>query len=146
MLFLQDSKIPIYHDMFTRINESYPPVTTQSSTEGIQRVMNEKFAYLMESTEIEYLIERNCNVTQIGGTLNTIQYGIGTPNDSPWTEKISMAILYLIESSDIAEMQQEWWKRGSVCAKEEKSTGPSAISKWDEVIYLDSQFSFLSGR
>ncbi|OQV15920.1 Glutamate receptor ionotropic, kainate 2 [Hypsibius exemplaris] len=126
--FFQDSKIPIYKEMFEKMNASFPSVFVDSYDEGVKRVASEKYAFLMESTEIEYRVQRNCDVTQIGGTLNTIQYGIGTPKNSPWTEQISMAILYLIENSTIAELREQWWKRGSVCVKDEKSTGPSAIN------------------
>ena len=41
--------------------------------EGIERVINSdgKYAFFMESTSIQYIIERQCEVTQIGGTLDT---------------------------------------------------------------------------
>ena len=32
----------------------------------------------MESASIEYIVERNCNLTQIGGLLDTKGYGIAT--------------------------------------------------------------------
>lgn len=34
------------------------------------------YAFLMESSSIEYAIERNCELTQIGGLLNSRGYGI----------------------------------------------------------------------
>ena len=34
------------------------------------------YAFLMESSSIEYVIERNCEVTQIGGLLDDKGYGI----------------------------------------------------------------------
>lgn len=34
------------------------------------------YAFLMESTSIEYVIERNCELTQIGGMLDSKGYGI----------------------------------------------------------------------
>lgn len=34
------------------------------------------YAFLMESSSIEYVIERNCDVTQIGGLLDDKGYGI----------------------------------------------------------------------
>jgi len=33
----------------------------------------------MESTSIEYVTERNCELTQVGGMLDTKSYGIATP-------------------------------------------------------------------
>lgn len=37
---------------------------------------NEDYAFLMESSSIEYVTERNCQVTQIGGLLDDKGYGI----------------------------------------------------------------------
>lgn len=34
------------------------------------------YAFLMESTSIEYVIERNCELTQIGSMLDSKGYGI----------------------------------------------------------------------
>lgn len=49
-----------------------------SNAEGIQRVLTRDFAYLMESPLIDYEIQKNCNLTQIGGLLDTKGYGIAT--------------------------------------------------------------------
>lgn len=37
------------------------------------------YAFLMESTSIEYVIERNCELTQIGNMLDSKGYGIALP-------------------------------------------------------------------
>lgn len=41
--------------------------------------MEGNFAFLMESTTLDYVVQRNCNLTQIGGLLDSKGYGIGTP-------------------------------------------------------------------
>lgn len=56
--------------------QSNPDVFTSSNDEGLMRVMNENYAYLMESTSIEYMAERNCEIAQIGGLLDSKGYGI----------------------------------------------------------------------
>lgn len=50
-----------------------PSVFTATNVEGVERVKKGKgnYAYLMESTSIEYTIERNCDLTQIGGMLDS---------------------------------------------------------------------------
>lgn len=37
------------------------------------------YAFLMESTSIEYVIERNCELTQIGNMLDSKGYGVALP-------------------------------------------------------------------
>lgn len=51
----------------------------RNSDEGIQRVLTTDYALLMESTSIEYVTQRNCNLTQIGGPIDSKGYGVGTP-------------------------------------------------------------------
>ena len=43
-----------------------------SNDEGIQKVIDDegKYAYFMESASIEYIVERKCKVTQVGGLLD----------------------------------------------------------------------------
>lgn len=59
--------------MWSTMESTRPSVFTTSNKEGVERVIKEKgnYAYLMESTSIEYTIERNCELTQIGGLLDS---------------------------------------------------------------------------
>lgn len=54
--------------MWAAMESARPSVFTSSNDEGRERVSKGKrqYAYLMESTSLEYLTERNCDLTQIG--------------------------------------------------------------------------------
>ena len=67
--------------MWSFMESNKPSVFTSGNTEGIERVKkgNGKYAFLMESTTIEYVIERECDTTQIGGLLDSKGYGIALP-------------------------------------------------------------------
>ena len=69
----QTSKMPIYQTMWEFMSGHRSEVMVNSNNEGIQKVIKEngKYAYMMESSSIQYIIERNCKVTQIGGNLDT---------------------------------------------------------------------------
>ena len=76
--------------------ESNEPETFVSSyEEGVERVLKGNYAFLCESTMLDYLIQRNCNLTQIGSLLDNKGYGIATPKGSKWRDRISQAVLYL---------------------------------------------------
>ena len=47
-----------------------------SNDDGIQKVIDDegKYAYFMESASIEYIVERKCKVTQVGGLLDNKVY------------------------------------------------------------------------
>ncbi|XP_049528884.1 glutamate receptor ionotropic, kainate 2-like [Dermacentor silvarum] len=50
-----------------------------SNDEGIERVESGGYAFLMESTSVEYVVRRRCKLKQIGGLLESKGYGIATP-------------------------------------------------------------------
>jgi len=53
-------------------------VFVKTSQEGIDLVLNSDYAFLMESTMIDYNVQRNCDLMQVGGLLDSKGYGIGT--------------------------------------------------------------------
>lgn len=59
-----------------------PDVFVKKTVDGIERVKSESYAFLMESTSIEYTVQRECNLTQVGGLLDNKGYGIGLPEGS----------------------------------------------------------------
>ncbi len=60
--------------------EKNKDVFVKSQEEGIQRVKNGGYAYLIESTTNDYLRQRDCELMQVGGLLDSKGYGIGTPS------------------------------------------------------------------
>lgn len=76
---LQKSKISTYDKMWAFMSSRRQSVLVKSNEEGIQRVLTSDYAFLMESTTIEFVTQRNCNLTQIGGLIDSKGYGVGTP-------------------------------------------------------------------
>jgi len=56
-----------------------PDVFVKTYEEGIEKVLRGNYAFLMESTIIDFHVQRDCNLTQIGGLLDSKGYGIATP-------------------------------------------------------------------
>ncbi|CAH1132881.1 unnamed protein product [Ceutorhynchus assimilis] len=122
MTFFRDSKIGIYQKMWRFMESRKPPVFVKSYEEGITRVLQGNYAFLMESTMLDYAVQRDCNLTQIGGLLDSKGYGIATSKGSPWRDKISLAILELQEKGVIQILYDKWWKNtGDVCTRDDKS-------------------------
>ncbi|VDM69299.1 unnamed protein product [Strongylus vulgaris] len=78
MSFFNESKIETYERMW-KLMSSNPAYFVNSSNEGIARVKSSDYAYLMESSMLEYAVERDCELMQIGGLLDQKGYGIGLP-------------------------------------------------------------------
>ena len=98
----------------------------KNNREGIQRVLTTDYALLMESTSIEYISQRNCNLTQIGGLIDSKGYGVGTPigedsetpaalfgSDSCW-DRTAFIIIILVNFTfveNISEALQSVFRR-----------------------------------
>uniref|UniRef100_A0A3Q4BK03 Glutamate receptor n=1 Tax=Mola mola TaxID=94237 RepID=A0A3Q4BK03_MOLML len=118
MTFFMNSRYQTYQRMWNYMNSKQPSVFVKSTEEGIARVVNSKYAFLMESTMNEYHRGLNCNLTQIGGLLDTKGYGIGMPLGSPFRDEITLAILQLQENNRLEILKRRWWEGGQ-CPKEE---------------------------
>ncbi|UJR26528.1 hypothetical protein I4U23_007851 [Adineta vaga] len=119
--FFRESSIPTYQTMWKYMN-SNPDVFVKNNKEGIARVQAESYAFLMESTTIEYTVQRECNLTQIGGLLDNKGYGIGLPEGSPYRERFSEIILDLQEKGIIQKSVNKWWKSKGSCSSEKKDS------------------------
>ena len=56
------------------MESSSPGVFVNSSREGIARVKSGGYAYMMESSMLEYYLERDCDLQSIGGLLDSKVY------------------------------------------------------------------------
>ena len=66
-----------------------------SNEEGYERANNENYAYIGESTTLEYAttLPENSNLTTYGGLLNNVGFGIGIKKNSPYLDELSVEIL-----------------------------------------------------
>lgn len=51
-------------------------VMVKDNNLGVAKAETEKYAFFMESTSIEYITQRRCNLTSYGGRLDEKGYGI----------------------------------------------------------------------
>ncbi|XP_040173168.1 glutamate receptor ionotropic, kainate 2 isoform X3 [Anopheles arabiensis] len=131
--FFRDSNFSTYQRMWSFMESARPSVFTASNIEGVERVVKGKgsYAFLMESTSIEYVIERNCELTQVGGMLDSKGYGIAMPPNSPFRTAISGAVLKLQEEGKLHILKTRWWKekRGGGSCRDDTSKSSSTANE-----------------
>ncbi|XP_063534432.1 glutamate receptor ionotropic, kainate 2 isoform X2 [Cydia strobilella] len=131
--FFRDSNFSTYQRMWSFMESARPSVFAITNKEGEERVMRGKgaYAYLMESTTIEYVVERNCDLTQVGGMLDSKGYGIAMPPNSPYRTAISGAVLKLQEEGKLHILKTKWWKekRGGGSCRDETSKSSSTANE-----------------
>ncbi|CAL4131829.1 unnamed protein product [Meganyctiphanes norvegica] len=109
--FFSTSYFPTYQKMFTFMESQFPSVYVNTNEEGMQRVKEDDgaYAFLMESSSIEYITERRCDLIQVGGNLDSKSYGIALPPGSPYLPQINQALLQLQEDGILGRLKKKWW-------------------------------------
>ncbi|KPM09535.1 kainate-selective ionotropic glutamate receptor-like protein 3 [Sarcoptes scabiei] len=126
--FFANSNNSFYQRMYNTM-EANPEVYINKITDAIERVRKGGYAYLAESSTIEYLIQRRCDLIQIGNWLDNKGYGIATPPDSPYRTPISNAITVLQDRGILYQLKKRWWveKGGGLCTEDAIVTSASEL-------------------
>ncbi|CAH2093715.1 unnamed protein product [Euphydryas editha] len=123
--FFKRSNVSTYQKMWAAMESARPSVFVKNNDEGVERVLKSKrsYAYLMESTAIEYQLERHCELIQVGGLLDSKGYGIAMPFYSSYRTAVDNALLKLQESGKLVELKNRWWQLSEekACVAEETS-------------------------
>ncbi|KAE8289069.1 Glutamate receptor ionotropic, kainate 3 [Larimichthys crocea] len=127
MTFFKKSKVSTFEKMWAFMSSKPSTSLVKSIEDGIQRVLKSDYALIMESTTIDYITKRNCNLTQVGGLIDSKGYGIGTPLGSPYRDKITIAILSILEDGRLHMLKEKWWSGSSCLDEERRETGPMGI-------------------
>ncbi|CAL1283897.1 unnamed protein product [Larinioides sclopetarius] len=122
--FFEDSPIPLYKDMWEAM-KSDPSNLVKTSDLGKKKVKQGNYAFFMESASIEYLSERECDLTRIGDLLDSKGYGIATKKGNrELSAKLSAGILKLQEEGVLHTLKNKWWKQkgGGKCTIKQSNT------------------------
>jgi len=114
----------------TGVNQA--EVMLNSNTEGVEKVIEAdgKYAFFMESASIQYLVERECKLSQVGGLLDSKGYGIATKKGTPYKDLLDYAILKLMEGGTLHKLRVKWWKQkrgGGACQSKGGGGGVSPL-------------------
>ncbi|XP_055710642.1 glutamate receptor ionotropic, kainate 2-like isoform X2 [Phlebotomus papatasi] len=127
--FFKDAEYPIYQQMYKYMMD-HPDMLTSSNSEGLSRVKSENYAFLMESTSIEYITERECDVAQVNGLLDDKGYGIAMRKNSPYRNALSEAVLKLQEQGRLSALKIKWWQEkrgGGACSSSGSDDGAERL-------------------
>jgi len=76
---LQNSNVSTFKRMNAYFEANKDKSLMDSNKLGFERVKKENYAYISESTSIDYQVQRNCDLMQIGSLLDNKGYGIAGP-------------------------------------------------------------------
>ncbi|MEQ2217275.1 Serine/threonine-protein kinase grik2 [Xenoophorus captivus] len=115
ILYGVKTKISTYDKMWEFMNSRRQSVMVKSVEEGIQRVLTSDYAFLMESTTIEFVTQRLYQTLKHVPQSHVVLF---VSTGSPYRDKITIAILQLQEEGKLHMMKEKWW-RGNGCPEEE---------------------------
>ncbi|KAJ8910751.1 hypothetical protein NQ315_017208 [Exocentrus adspersus] len=112
------------------ITSDHPENMVTLNEDGVNKVETEDYAFLMESTSIEYATERKCTLAQVGGLLDDKGYGIAMAKDSAYRNDLSRAVLRLQETGVLTGLKIKWWKEkrgGGKCSRKPEGGEATAL-------------------
>ncbi|KAH8384049.1 hypothetical protein KR009_011866 [Drosophila setifemur] len=127
--FFLTSEEPIYMKM-NEYMANHPEMLMDNNQDGVDKVKaGTKYAFLMESTSIEFNTVRECNLTKVGDPLDEKGYGIAMVKNWPYRDKFNNALLELQEQGVLAKLKTKWWNEigAGVCSAKSEADGPSEL-------------------
>ena len=90
--FFEKSEDSLYRKMFSHMRE-YKTFVKDTKT-GVARARTDQYAYITEYPYLEYYNQQKpCNTRLLKNLIQTKSYGIGLQRNSPYTNRITVAIL-----------------------------------------------------
>ncbi|KAJ8910754.1 hypothetical protein NQ315_017211 [Exocentrus adspersus] len=129
--FFRDTNFSTYHRMWVAMESAEPSVFMASNKDGVKKVTDSKrkYAFLMESSSIEYETEGNCDLMQVGNLLDSKGYGIAMPMNARYRKPLNRAVLRLQEMGELLRLKDKWWKelnRGGQCTRDKDAVEDTA--------------------
>ena len=126
--FFEKSDDEVYQKLATFMSGIHQgEVMMKNNEAGLNKVLEAegKYAFFMESAQIQYHQERKCKLSQVGGLLDSKGYGIATRLGTPYKGMLDQAILKMMEQGVLHRLKVKWWKqkRGGGACEAEKSGG-----------------------
>jgi ionotropic glutamate receptor len=121
--FFASSNHSTYRRMWNFMeSRKHQGVFPSDNSKGISMVKKGNFAFLMESTSIDYIVQRDCELTQIGGLLDHKGYGIALRKRSPFRAPLSKSIVELNEAGELQDLKTKWWSTDDTKCDEAKDS------------------------
>nr|QKN21288.1 glutamate receptor ionotropic kainate 2 [Bactrocera dorsalis] len=107
-----ESNETVYRLAYNMMKNEDPSVFTKDNKEGVDRVLknNGSYMFLMETTALEYNIERSCHLRSVGDKFGEKHYAIAVPFGAEYRYNLSVNILKLSETGKLFQLKNHWWK------------------------------------
>ncbi|XP_014204503.1 glutamate receptor ionotropic, kainate 3-like [Copidosoma floridanum] len=114
--YFESSKNPKHKQLAEQMKaKEWERYMVTNNEDAFKLVRDEKYAFIMESSSIEYIQYRQCDLEQAGPLIDQKSYAIAYAEGFEYHQQISMAISSLQEKLVIKNLYNKWWKEKGVC-------------------------------
>ncbi|XP_036222655.2 glutamate receptor ionotropic, kainate 2 [Bactrocera oleae] len=124
-----ESNETVYRLAYNMMNNEDPSVFTKDNKEGVERVLknNGTYMFLMETTGLEYNIERSCHLRSVGDKFGEKHYAIAVPFGAEYRYNLSVNILKLSETGKLFQMKNTWWTNEKKDCKDDENEDNASL-------------------
>ncbi|XP_076597825.1 putative glutamate receptor [Chaetodon auriga] len=120
MHFFKNSNNPVYRRIYQHMERKKSFVS--SMEEGVRRAQEGNFAFIGEAVSLDLAVARYCKLTRSQEVISMRAYSIAAPQGSPLVKNLTIAILQLSESGELAYLRDKWWASSCVDANGAQTT------------------------
>lgn len=108
--FFKNSRFQVYRKIYETMDSKSDSVLMRTMAEGVQQVLDSKYALIGESSTIDLAVAEHCNLMRVSGFAAVRGYGIATRLGDPLRDNLTLAIMELEESGSLQQLKAKWWK------------------------------------
>ncbi|KAJ8017177.1 hypothetical protein DPEC_G00015040 [Dallia pectoralis] len=105
--FFKNSNNPTYRRIYQHMVRKKSCVETVE--EGNRRALEGNYAFIGEDASLDLAVARHCNLIRSNDLIAMRGYSIAAPLGFPMMKNITVAILQLSESGELAYLKGKWW-------------------------------------
>lgn len=102
---------PVIAKMYSYM-DTHPSAFVTGEREGLEKVKSERYAFIVESPFVEYVVQRDCTLAAIDDRRKHFQfeYAIAVRKGSPLRKRFSKAISQLRSRGRLRELREKYWR------------------------------------
>ncbi len=102
--------------LWRKMRSFSPPAFTSTNAQGISRVRNGGYAFILPSTIGEYISKREpCDLITVDRFLMNRGYGLAVQKGSALLPKLNQVLALMEMNGDLHRLYQKWWNDRSEC-------------------------------
>ena len=119
---LRTTNSSLYKLLYEKMLNSNVYAFTRTNEEGIERVRNDNYVYILPDKIADYVIrQRPCDLNIVGGFLIEEHFGLAVPKGSTLLIYLNRAIDLLKRRGDLQTLYEKWWYKDDQCPKVQSS-------------------------